>query len=63
MREQLKNIAFEARDQYKAGFIDRNEAKRLITPYIEYFNEFSKKTAAKYGISKPKTINFASFVR
>jgi hypothetical protein len=63
MRGQLKNIAFEARDQYKAGFIDRNEAKRLITPYIEYFNEFSKKIAAKYGISKPKTISFASFVR
>lgn len=63
MREQLKNMAFEAREQYKAGFIDRKEAKRLIEPYVEYFNDFSKKTAAKYGIAKPKTISFASFVR
>lgn len=62
MKEELKNIAFEAKQMYKAGLISRREAQEKIRPYIEYFNEFSKATARKYGL-KPKLISFAGFVR
>lgn len=62
MNEQIKEEAFLARDSYKAGFIDRDEAKKLIAPYIAMFNAKSKEIATKYNM-KPKTISFAGFVR
>lgn len=62
MKEELKRVAFEARQMYKAGLINRSEARDKIKPYIDYFNEFSKTAARKYGL-KPKLISFSGFVR
>lgn len=62
MIEKIKEQAFLARDSYKAGFIDRKEAKKLIAPYIDMFNDKSREIAKKYNM-KPKTISFAGFVR
>lgn len=62
MLEQIKEQAFIARDSYKAGFISREEAKRLIMPYINAFNDKSKEIAKKYNM-KPKTISFIGFCR
>lgn len=60
--EEIKVKAFEAKESYRAGFITREEAKELITPYIEAFNNKSREIARKYGM-KAKTITFAGFVR
>ena len=62
MFEALKEQAIVARDSYKAGFIDREEAKKMIMPFIKMFNEKSILIAKKYNM-KPKVINFAGFVR
>ena len=62
MIEVLKERAIIARDSYKGGFIERQEAKRLIDPYIKAFNAKSAEIAKKYNM-KPKTITFAGFVR
>ena len=58
----MKNRAFEAKESYKHGFISRKEAKEIIMPYIEAFNQKSKEIAAKYGM-RPKAISFAGFLR
>ena len=62
MLEQIKEQAFTARDSYRAGFISRQEAKALIMPYINAFNEKSREIAAKYKM-KPKQISFTGFCR
>lgn len=60
--EDIKFMAFEARAMYRAGIIDRAEAKKKILPYIEAFNEKMTGIAGKYSI-KPMKISFAGFVR
>lgn len=60
--EIIKEQAFIARDSYRAGLIGRDEAKKIIMPYIILFNDKSKKIAKKYNM-KPKLITFAGFVR
>lgn len=60
--EELKSRAFDARLRYRMGAITREEAKQEISPYIKAFNDFSIKTAKKYGV-KGKRISFAGFVR
>ena len=60
--EDIKFSAFEARALYRAGLIDRAEAKIRIIPYIEEFNKRTSAIAEKYGLS-PRKISFAGFVR
>lgn len=60
--DELRRRAYEARTSYHKGLISREEAKKEIDPFIEKFNEKSKKAAKKYGL-RPKYINFSSFVR
>lgn len=60
--KELKMQADEYKALYKMGKITRNEAAEYIMPYINAFNEKSKEIAKKYNM-KPKTINFAGYLR
>lgn len=60
--EELKVIAFEARNEYRIGKCSREEAVIKIMPFIEAFNTKSFEVAKKHSL-KPKKINFISFVR
>lgn len=54
--------AEQARILYNSGKITREEAKEMILPYINKFNEASKRLAEKYGV-KPKLFSLAAFLR
>lgn len=60
--KEAKEKAFAARDLYHMGLITRIEAKELIAPYIEIFNQKSVEIAKKYGM-RPKKISFSGFCR
>jgi hypothetical protein len=60
--KELKQQAEETKFLYKTGQITRDEAAAGIMPFINAFNEKSKEIAKKYNM-KPKTINFAGFLR
>lgn len=62
MNEKLLNQAMETKALYKMGIITRDEAKRLIKPYADYFNEKSKEIAKKYN-QKAQKFNFSAFMR
>lgn len=61
-KEEIKEMAFQARTLYQIGVISRKEAKEKIEPYIEIFNLKAVEIAKKYNL-KPKKISFAGFVR
>lgn len=60
--EALKRRAEEGRTLYRQGVISRDEAKKMVIPYIEAFNKKSAEIAKKYGM-RPKKISFAIFMR
>lgn len=60
--EQLKAHAEQGRALYRRGEITRKQAQDMCKPYIDAFNARSKEIAKKYN-QRPKTINFAGFVR
>lgn len=62
MNKTIRDKAFLARDNYRRGYITRDDAIKDIAPYIIIANNKSKILAKKYN-QKFKVINFASFVR
>lgn len=60
--QQLKDDAFLARNLYKGGAIDREEARTRIMPYINAYNVKVVEIAKKYN-QKPKKISFITFLR
>ena len=54
--------AQEIRVLYRCGEISRDEAKKLIKPYADYFNAKSIELAKKYN-QRPKKFNFNAFMR
>lgn len=65
MSEEMKNLKSVA-EQYKYLYltkqVTREEAAKHITPYVVAFNKRSTEMAKKYK-QRPKTINFAGFIR
>lgn len=47
---------------YRSGNATREEAKEMVMPYINHFNNFAKELAKKYN-QRPKFISFNSFCR
>ena len=60
--QDIKDIAEQGRILYNSGQISREEAKQMIMPYIEAFNNKAIEIAKKYGM-KPKKISFGQFIR
>ncbi len=60
--EELKENAERGRILYNSGEISREEAKELIMPYIDAYNEKTTEIAKKYNM-KPKKISFGQFIR
>jgi hypothetical protein len=60
--DQLKVNAEKGRVLYNSGQISREEAKDLIMPYINTFNEKTIEIAKNYGM-KPKKISFGQYIR
>lgn len=50
------------REEYRAGIITRDEAKKRIKPYADAFNKKSKELAKKYNVRAQK-FNFNAFMR
>lgn len=59
---RLRDRAEEGRMLYRSGHATREEAKELVMPYINHFNNYAKKLAKKYN-QRPKFISFNSFCR
>ena len=62
MNTELYYKAQEVKAAYLQGFITRQEAKLLIKPYEDYYNETSKRLANKYH-QRYKPFSFAAFMR
>lgn len=62
MNKLLKEKAELARAAYRINLIDREEAIKDITPFVEAYNKKSKEIAKKYN-QRPKTISVISFLR
>lgn len=60
--EHLKINAEKGRVLYNSGQISREEAKEMIMPYVDAFNEVSIEKAKKFGM-KPKKISFGQYIR
>ena len=60
--KRLRDRAEEGRMLYRSGNATMEEAKELVMPYINHFNNYSKKLAKKYN-QRPKFISFNSFCR
>lgn len=58
----LEENARKARARYNAGAISREEAKIIIKPYAEAFNEKSREIAGKYNM-RPQKFSLSSFLR
>jgi len=65
MTEETKNLkltANEAKFNYMTGKISRDEAIKLIKPYLQAVNEKSKEMAKKFGL-RPKMVSVNGFMR
>lgn len=62
MEKELYYNALETKALYKANEITREEAKKRLKEFEQYFNAKSKEIANKYGL-KPKLFSFNSFMR
>lgn len=62
MKEELKREAEEIRTLYNSGVITREEAKKRIKPYAEYYNQRAKEIADKYN-QRPMKFSFVGFMR
>lgn len=58
----MRQRAIEARIMYKTGEIAREEAKVIISLYLDEMNKKSLELAKKYN-QKHKKVTFSSFVR
>ena len=58
----LKDQADKARILYKKNIISRETAYLEIMPYIVTYNETSVRIAKKHKV-RPKSLNFASYIR
>ena len=61
-RFELQNQAEYYRNLYRLGKIDRELAKEMIMPYLDFCNNKSKELCKKYH-QKHKEIIFANYVR
>lgn len=60
--QEIKRKAFEYRELYRKGLIEKEKAKEAILPYLNWVNEKSVELAKKHKTSAKK-VNFISFVR
>ena len=60
--EKLRQDAHYIREEYRAGLINRGQAKERLAEYIEAYEEKTKEIAKKYG-QKPKKFNLGEFLR
>lgn len=60
--QELYEKAIRTRDMYRAGLITREQAKKDIKPYAEFFDEVAAEKAKKYGM-KPQKFSFIGFMR
>ena len=60
--KRLRDRAEKGRMLYRSGNATMEEAKELVMPYINHFNNRSKEIAKKYN-QRPKFISFNSFCR
>lgn len=60
--KQLRDQAEKGRMLYRSGNATMEEAKELVMPYINHFNNRSKELAKKFN-QLPKLISFKSFCR
>lgn len=58
----LKEQAFEAKKNFMIGMLNRDEAKKLIDPYLAAVNKRSKELAKKFNM-RPKLVSFTGFMR
>ena len=61
-RFELQNQAEYYRDLYRIGKTDRETAKEMIMPYLDFCNNKSKELCKKYN-QRHKEIIFANYVR
>lgn len=61
-RFELQGQAEYYRDLYRIGKINRELAKEMIIPYLDFCNDKSKELCKKYN-QKHKEIIFANYVR
>jgi hypothetical protein len=62
LNSQHLKKAEEGKYLYQIGKISQAEAKEMVMPYINEFNEKAKGIAKKYG-RKPQVISFTKFCR
>lgn len=62
MDNELYIQAQEIRILYNSGLITREEARKKIKPYADYYNAKVEEIAKKYN-RKAKKFNFNSFMR
>lgn len=60
--KRLRDRAEKGRMLYRSGNATMEEAKELVMPYINHFNNRSKEIAKKFN-QRPKFISFNSFCR
>lgn len=60
--EGLRSKAFIAKVMYKSGKISRDEAKELISPYLEEVNRIGGEKSDKYHL-KYRPVSFSYYLR
>lgn len=60
--EKIKQQAFEARRRFQAGEITYGEAKKLVEPYRNLYNQIAEKKAAKFNM-KPSRFRIGDFLK
>lgn len=61
-RFELQIQAEYYRDLYRLGKINREKAKEMIIPYLDFCNEKSKELCKKYN-QKHKNMSFTYYIR
>lgn len=61
-KQELYEKAIRTRDMYRAGLISREQAKKELQPYAEYFNQVAAEKAKKYNV-KAQKFSFIGFMR
>lgn len=60
--EEAREQAYKAKFLYSNGKIQKTEAKDMVKPFEDAFNEKSKQMAKKFGV-RAKKFSFAAFMR
>ena len=61
-KQKLRRYSVDVKVLYLQGKITREETRKELKEFIEFYNETSKRIAKKYDM-KPRKFCFASFMR